>query len=152
MELKFPEGRVHLYYSPEASDDEPSYAFVKGARPGYFHWNESGEYINGRGDSPWFLYNLRELLSSNERVLYWAEGQRDADTLRKHGKLATDFQGLPLADTNLIEQIRIVAGPRINIIVPDNDEAGHQQAHRFANWLSSSIGSQEFIQRPLRYV
>ena len=66
MALILPESsRLHLYYAPEATDDHPSYGFCKtdDGRCGYFHFDATGHYVWGRGDSPWLLYRLREILN-----------------------------------------------------------------------------------------
>ena len=150
MALILPEAsRLHLYYAPEATDDHPSYGFCKtdDGRCGYFHFDATGHYVWGRGDSPWLLYRLREILNPEIGTLYWCEGQKDADSLIKQGVSATDFQGLPLSDPELADLITSVATGKCNIVIPDNDSAGHKQAERFASFLYGLLQSEASIQR-----
>ena len=129
--------RIHAYYTPEAPDD-PSYYWGKrlDGRGMYFRLDDHDQIIPGRGCNA-LLYRLPELLSSSSDILKWCEGQKDADTLIERGELATSFQGLSLSDRQLVEQIRLVAKNRANIVIPDNDEPGHRQAERFSQFLST---------------
>ena len=129
--------RVHAYCTPEAPDD-PSYYWGKRADGScaYFHFDHGDKFVWGRGCSA-LLYRLPELLSSQSDILKWCEGQKDADTFMRRGELATSFQGLSLSDRQLVEQIRLVANNRTNIVIPDNDEPGHRQAERFSQFLAT---------------
>jgi len=129
--------RIHGYCTPEAPDD-PSYYWGKrpDGRGMYFRLDHNNQIIPGRGCSA-LLYRLPELLSSQSDILKWCEGQKDADTLMERGELATSFQGLSLSDQQLVEQIRLVANNRANIVIPDNDEPGHRQAERFSKFLAT---------------
>lgn len=83
----------------------------------------NGEYQKGKGDAKSSLYNLPELLKAikNGRRVYYVEGEKDVETLRKNGMIATTAGGT--GDWKS-EYADCFIGASDVVIIADRDEAG----------------------------
>ncbi len=95
---------------------------------GFGGWKYS---LNG---VPRVLYRLPELRAApQERLVYFVEGEKDADTLHELGLVATTIAGGANARLNgaLLAPLR----DRCVILIPDNDEPGRDFMRRVADML-----------------
>ena len=108
-------------------------------------------YPDGAGGWIWkkhprqVLYQLPEVLSN--QIIFVCEGERDCETLREHGFVATTNAGganAPWLDsfTEALAQPILIDGElfkREVIIVPDNDVPGRQRALRIARTIERKV-------------
>ena len=91
------------------------------------------------------LYGLKEVIERIEADVYLVEGEKDVQTMRKHGFLAT---------TNLMgakkwrKQYNEFLKDRNIIIIPDNDEDGKTHAQRIAESLIGTSRSIRILALP----
>lgn len=94
-------------------------------------------YPNGRGGWIWrkhaaqVLYHLPEVLEAS--IVFIVEGEKDVETLRSHGFVATTNAGG--ADAPWLPRFTMALRGREIIIVPDNDKPGKRRALRIARAL-----------------
>lgn len=84
------------------------------------------EKVDGKGDAESTLYNLRGLLQGvkNGFPVYYVEGEKDVDTLKRLGLTATTAGGAGDWEKRFA---RYFIGARV-VILPDNDEPGQKLA------------------------
>jgi putative DNA primase/helicase len=88
------------------------------------------------GDVRRVLYRLPEIMESGKRAVFWVEGEKDADALRRLGFVATTCSGgVKGFHHEMIECLR----DRTVIILPDNDQAGVELAWVVKSNLARSI-------------
>lgn len=99
---------------------------------------ENGEWINGLNGVDKVLYNLPNVINAvaNAKKIYWVEGEKDVETLKEKGLVATTIANgvngtLPqdLTDTLSCADISII---------PDNDAVGKEFAMKVANSLTKA--------------
>ncbi len=78
------------------------------------------------------LYHLPDILGENCDVVYLVEGEKDADSLWNHGKVATTSPGG--ANNWKPEFADFLAGKKV-VIIPDKDTAGFAYARQVAKSL-----------------
>lgn len=97
---------------------------------------DTGQWTNGRGPHQPTLYRLPELVDAINRgdTIYVVEGEKDADTLYRHGHTATtNLGGAGKFTDHMADQL--TGCVRVQIIA-DNDEPGHHHAHHIAQLLT----------------
>jgi RecA-family ATPase len=95
----------------------------------------------GRNGAPAVPYRLPELLSAPAAaVLYTAEGEKHADKLASWGLLATSHKDWR---RDFAEHVR-----RKVVIIPDNDQAGEDQAADMAKHVRSAGGEPLIVRLP----
>ena len=87
------------------------------------------------GDVRRVLYRLPEIVSSNRPIVI-VEGEKDVETLRKQGILATTCAGG--ADGWRPEYSQSLEG-RYCIVIPDNDPPGEEFAVMVATWVPNAL-------------
>jgi putative DNA primase/helicase len=98
-------------------------------------------YPDGAGSWTWrkhsrqVLYHLREVLENP--IVFLVEGERDVETLRNHGFVATTNAGGARAQwlpsfTDALRDHEV-------ILIPDNDVAGRERVLRIARALTGSV-------------
>ncbi len=94
-----------------------------------------GEYEwSMRGVKRRVLYHLPDIVKRPEETVWIVEGEKDADTLARHGFLSTtNIGGAGKWDAAYSQSL---AG-RSCIIIPDNDDAGRAHAYKVASALYS---------------
>lgn len=126
--------RGHLLYEqcriePGRAGNPKRFAFRR-PQPG------GGGWIWGLDDdTPRVLYRLPEILDENRKnePVYVVEGEKDVETLRALGLLATTNSGGALSWH--YEYGKDLRGRRC-VIIPDNDEPGHRHAVQVAGSLA----------------
>ena len=68
------------------------------------------------------LYRLPEIVSRSHDTIYYVEGEKDVETLRGHGLVATTHRGG--ANAFRPELLDCIPGKRRIVVVPDRDEPG----------------------------
>ena len=92
------------------------------------------------------LYHLPELVTADpQRAVFVVEGEKDVETLRSFGFLATCNPGG--AGKWRSEYSEILRGRRVAIL-PDNDASGLKHAYEVAKFLQGSAGQIRVIQLP----
>lgn len=100
-----------------ADDPEQAYQF-----PG------TESYLKGKGDRPWVLYNLPQLIAAPaDQTVFVCEGEKDADTLTNLALLATTCPNG--AEKWLPEYSAVLVGRHV-VLLPDNDVRGHRHARQ----------------------
>ena len=97
---------------------------------------DTGEWTNGRGPAQPTLYRLPELADAIQQgdTIYIVEGEKDADTLHRHGHTATcNLGGAGKFTDHMADQL--TGATRVHIIA-DNDQPGHDHAHHIATLLT----------------
>ncbi len=89
-----------------------------------------GGWVNKKGQRQ-VLYRLREVLESS--IVFITEGEKDAETLREHGFVATTNSGGAEAPW-LPSYTQTLAGREI-ILIPDADTPGRERVQRIARAL-----------------
>ena len=96
----------------------------------------NGEWVFKMHDVRYVLYNLQNVINSD--VIYFVEGEKDADNLNKIGLVATTTVGGASGfNKHKEEYIKILANKKI-VIIPDNDEAGIKYAKNIYESLKES--------------
>lgn len=98
-------------------------------------------YPDGAGDWIWkkhprqVLYHLQEVLENP--IIFVCEGEKDCETLRSHGFVATTNAGGAKAPW-LPEFTATLAGREV-ILIPDRDAAGYSRVKRIARALLGKV-------------
>jgi len=95
---------------------------------GYGGWN------NKKGERQ-VLYHLREVQEAP--IVFVAEGEKDAETLRSYGFVATTNAGGAKAPW-LPQYTEALVGREV-ILIPDNDKPGRERAARIARALLGRV-------------
>lgn len=104
---------------------------------------EPGEWKYGRG-GPSVLYRLNELIKPD--TIYVVEGEGKADLLHSWGLAATCLDNGASARWSA-RHIKVVTGKHI-IILPDNDEPGHNYAIKLKSLLFDKVASIKIVELP----
>lgn len=113
------------------------YQVVRTEPKGFFQRRPNGDggWIN-RKCSRQVLYHLREVLEAP--IVFVCEGEKDADTLRDHGFVATTNAGG--ANAPWLPQYTEALRGRDVILIPDNDPPGLRRVTRIARALFGNVG------------
>jgi DNA primase len=96
---------------------------------------------DGRGDWIWkkggrqVLYRLPEVLEAP--ILFVVEGEKDVETLREHGFVATTNSSG--ADAPWLPEYTAALPGREVILIPDNDEPGRRRVVKIARALAGKV-------------
>lgn len=102
----------------------------------WYHWDGGGWKDRREGHTP-ALYKAADV--ANQRVVWWAEGEKDADTLAAHGLPAVSAPDG--AKSKLIAaQMEAMRGKEV-VILPDNDAPGQSHAQAVAAMLQGIAAS-----------
>jgi hypothetical protein len=106
----------------------------------------NGGWVWNLADTERVLYRYPELLEADEkRVVFVVEGEKDVESLRQLGLLATCNPGG--AGKWRDSYTGALKGRRV-VVIPDNDEAGVKHAEEVANSLRSNDGEIRVMQLP----
>ena len=104
----------------------------------------NGKYQSGKGDAESVLYNmpaLQKAIKSGRRV-YYVEGEKDVETLRKYGMTAVTAGGV--ADWKSCFADCFIGASEV-VIIADRDEPGQDLAQRVSKDLQSVVYSHKVI-------
>lgn len=90
------------------------------------------------------LYRLPELLSADKPKVYVTEGEKDVETLRKHGLIATTSGAAGSWKSEFGQHFR----GRHVVVIPDRDEPGEQYANQIISDLFGIAASINKIKLP----
>jgi putative DNA primase/helicase len=105
-------------------------------------------YPDGRGGWTWkkhphqVLYHLREVLEAP--IVFIAEGEKDAETLRAHGFVASTNAGG--ANAPWLPQFTEALRGREVILIPDRDTAGYERVKRIARALFGNVARLVYLE------
>ena len=103
---------------------------------GFFQQRWSGwQWVNGLGDTRPVLYRLREVIEAP--IVFLVEGERDVETLREWGFVATTAAGGAKARW-LPEYTDTLRGREV-IVIPDNDGPGWERAAKLCRELYGAV-------------
>lgn len=127
-----PRRRIAATYAYCDTVGDLLYQVVRTDPKGFYqrHPNGEGGWTNRKCGTQ-VLYHLPEVLKA--AIVFVVEGEKDADTLREHGFVATTNAGGAGAKW-LPEFTDALAGREV-IIIPDNDKPGRERAVRIARSL-----------------
>ena len=94
----------------------------------------NGEWVFKMQDVRYVLYNLQNVLNSD--VIYFVEGEKDADNLNKIGLVATTTVGGASGFNKHALEYSKYLKDKIVYIIPDNDKAGYKYAENIKNALN----------------
>jgi hypothetical protein len=105
-----------------------------------------GKYIKGTNGVEPVVYRLPSVINAppDTRILV-VEGEKDADTLAKHGFVATTNRGGP---SKWRDEYNATFKDRDIVIIPDNDEAGHKHAENVAKRVKAVAKSVRLLELP----
>lgn len=131
--------REHVYFADDGSIfGKKIYYQVNGKKRPIWQRFENGEYITGLEGLKAGLYNVVELAKNPDDTVFIVEGEKDVDTLKKHGLLAIsppNGAGYWKAAYNQYFKKRNV------VVIPDNDEQGRKHLEKVAKNLVKSAKS-----------
>jgi DNA primase len=112
------------------------YQVVRTQPKGFFQRRPDGcgRWINKKSKRQ-VLYHLREIVEAP--VVFVAEGERDVETLRSRGFVATTNAGGAEAPW-LPEYTEVLSGREV-LLIPDNDRPGRERAARIARALFGRV-------------
>jgi 5S rRNA maturation endonuclease (ribonuclease M5) len=93
-----------------------------------------GGWINRKGERQ-VLYHLREVLEA--AIVFIVEGERDVETLRSHGFVATTNAGG--ANAPWLPQFTETLRGREIVLIPDRDKPGRERVIRIAHALHRKV-------------
>ena len=98
------------------------------------------------------LYKLQETLQGlvNQQIVFIVEGEKDVETLIKHGQIATSVSG-GVTTKWMPEVIPLFEEAQV-VIIPDNDEPGKKYAQYVASILYGWCASLKIVPLPLKDV
>jgi hypothetical protein len=126
--------RVVANYQYDGPDGTP-YMLVRRFEPKdfrQFHYEGAGNWRAGLGGLPPILYRLPALIEEPSRVVWWCEGEADADRLASLRRLSTTFPGG--AGKSNDDATRLMKGRRVVVLI-DNDDAGRAGSRKLADAL-----------------
>jgi DNA primase len=94
----------------------------------------NGNWTNRKGKRQ-VLYRLREVLQAP--IVFVVEGERDVESLREHGFVATTNAGG--ANAPWLPEYTVALQGREVILIPDNDTPGRQRVARIAHALYGRV-------------
>ncbi|MEM9926829.1 MAG: VapE domain-containing protein [Cyanobacteria bacterium P01_D01_bin.50] len=103
-----------------------------------YHRNENGVIIGKKGDQPWNLYRIDEILAHINNVefpaLLWGEGEKCVEIARLSGILSTTLQGSNWNVPRIKEGLKPIASisPQcVQVFIADSDETGQKKGEKF---------------------
>lgn len=96
----------------------------------------NGEWIYKMSGVRYVLYNLPNVIKSD--VIYFVEGEKDADNLNKIGLVATTTAGGAASFKKRASEYIKFLSSKIVYIIPDNDKAGYKYAEDIKNALEQT--------------
>jgi hypothetical protein len=110
-------------------------------------------HVNGDGTWVWnldgvrrVLYRLPDLLAAPlDRTVYVVEGEKDADRVRSFGLVATTN---PMGAGKWSDEYSEYLRDRHIVILPDNDQAGHDHAQKVALSLNGVAATVKIVALP----
>ena len=114
--------------------------------------DHKGEWLWNLNGIKSTLYKLPETLQAlaNHQLIFIVEGEKDVETLIKHGQVATSISG-GASSKWTPELIPLFEGAKV-AIVPDQDEPGKKYAQYVASILSGWCTSLKVVNLPLKDV
>ena len=88
-------------------------------------------------------YNWPDLIARPDETIYYVEGEKDADRLKKEGRLATTLAGQGWSS----EAAKAFEGRDV-VIIPDADPAGKKNAEKAIMQLSNAARSVRIVELP----
>ena len=86
-----------IYYEYTDKDGNPLYRQIRknGQKDFCLQSYKNGSWVNGMKDVNRVLYNLPSVISGVEKAkkIYWVEGEKDVETLKEKGLVATTIAG-----------------------------------------------------------
>jgi DNA primase len=131
-----PRRQIVMTYDYTDESGNLLYQVVRTQPKGFFQRRPDGEggWINKKSKRQ-VLYHLREVLYAP--IVFVVEGEKDVETLREHGFVATTSAGGAEAPW-LTEFTETLAGREV-IVIPDNDKPGRDRAARIARALIGRV-------------
>lgn len=107
----------------------------------------NGGYIKGLNDVRRVLYNLPEVQKAiqSQQEIFIVEGEKDAETLKKHGFIATCN---PMGAKKWRKEYNAMLQNAHVVILPDNDQAGREHADNVAQNLHGIATTVRMMQLP----
>lgn len=140
-------GKVQCYYEYLDENGAPLYRKVR-FEPKNFKIErfETGKWVSGISGVRRVLYNLPEVLKgiSIGEAIYIVEGEKDAETLKKHNKIAT-CSSFGAGKSKWTKKDSEVFKNANVIIIQDNDDIGKDFAKNIAISLSNIASSVKLI-------
>jgi putative DNA primase/helicase len=131
-----PRRQIVMTYDYTDESGNLLYQVVRTQPKGFFQRRPDGEggWINKKSKRQ-VLYHLREVIDA--AIVFVVEGEKDVETLREHGFVATTSAGGAEAPW-LLEFTETLAGREV-IVIPDNDKPGRDRAARIARALIGRV-------------
>jgi putative DNA primase/helicase len=136
--------RIEITYDYTDERGELIYQVVRLCNPKGFRQrrpDNHGGWIWKKGERQ-VLYHLREVLEAP--IVFIAEGEKDVETLRSHGFVATTNAGG--ADAQWLPSFTDALRGREVILIPDNDEPGWRRDQKIARALLNNAARIIFIE------
>jgi 5S rRNA maturation endonuclease (ribonuclease M5) len=135
-ELRKSSGIIVATYDYSDETGQLLYQVVRTEPKGFFQRRPDGcgGWINKKGERQ-VLYHLREVLEAP--IVFVAEGEKDAETLRSNGFVATTNAGG--AKAPWLPQYTGALRGREVILIPDRDRAGRERVARIARDLVGKV-------------
>ncbi|HEV8145248.1 MAG TPA: hypothetical protein VGP79_02650 [Bryobacteraceae bacterium] len=123
-------------YDYTDEEGELLYQVVRTEPKGFFQRRPDryGSWIHQKGDRQ-VLYRLREVIEAP--IVLVVEGEKDVETLRSHGFVATTNAGG--ANAPWLPQFTECLSGKEVILIPDNDTPGRQRVLRIARDVVGSV-------------
>lgn len=117
--------REHIYYNADGSifGKKDIVSKTNGEKDCYWSRYENGSYKHGLKGQKAPLYNLPLLTKTNESTIYFAEGEKDCETLRSVGLVATTTPNGGHQKEWLNSFSDCLVGKNI-VVLTDNDSTG----------------------------
>jgi len=131
----------YVYNDP---DGKPKHRVTRTESKDFYQNKYSnGQWVKGIKGIELFLYNLPEVIKSNEVIIN--EGEKDVETLRKLGFVGTtnDMGAGKWRDS----YNKYLAGKDI-ILIPDNDDSGREHMLDVAKSLDGQVKSLKWLELP----
>lgn len=119
--------KVIKQYIYKDEDNKPLHRVVRIEPKDFIQFKyENGKWINKMDGTRYVPYNLPNILKSN--IIYWVEGEKDADNLNSLGLVATTTVSGANGFKKRAEEYIQYFKEKIVYIIPDNDEPGRKYA------------------------
>lgn len=107
---------------------------------------ENGKWINGLKNVKKIPYNLSEVLraKNNYQPIWIVEGEKDVESMRKQGHVATTF----CSGHTWQDEYKEYFEDTIIYIIPDNDAAGKEKARKIATGLYDTALFIKWVELP----
>lgn len=103
----------------------------------------NGNWVFKMNDVRYVLYNLPKVIESD--VVYFVEGEKDADNLNSIGLVATTtVSGASSFNKRALEYVKFLKNKQI-FIIPDNDKAGYKYAENIKKALDGIATSVKIL-------